>query len=84
MVGQSFVRGKKGDNVSSHRWIALKYLHEFPDAVFLEVATEPLLGHEEVWSANLEEAVKRAIMFDPTVGSRSNFHTSFRMQFSSR
>jgi hypothetical protein len=54
MVGQSFVRGQKGDNVSSHRWIALKYLHEFPDAVFLEVATEPLLGHEEVWSANLE------------------------------
>jgi hypothetical protein len=82
MVGQSFVRGKKGDNVSSHRWIALKYLHEFPDAVFLEVATEPLLGHEEVWSANLEEAVKRAIIFYPAVGSRSNFHMIFRMQFS--
>jgi hypothetical protein len=54
MVGQSFVRGKKGDNVSFHRWIALKYLHEFPDAVFLELAMEPLLGPEEVWSANLE------------------------------
>jgi hypothetical protein len=43
-----------GDNVSSHRWIALKCLLEFLDAVFLRVATEPLLDDEEVLSANLE------------------------------
>jgi len=54
MVGQSFVRGQKGDNVSSYIWIALKFSPEFPHAVFLGVATESLLGDEEVWSANLE------------------------------
>jgi len=47
-------KGQKGDNVSSHSWIALTFSHEFPDAVFLGVATESLLGDEEVWSANLE------------------------------
>jgi hypothetical protein len=45
---------QKGDNVSSHSWIALTFSHEFPDAVFLGVATEQHLGNEEVWSANLE------------------------------
>jgi hypothetical protein len=35
--------------LGSDRWIALKILHEFPDAVFLGVATESLLGDEEVW-----------------------------------
>jgi hypothetical protein len=34
--------------------MALKFLHEFLDAVFFAVATELLLGHEEVWPANLE------------------------------
>jgi hypothetical protein len=34
--------------------MALKFLHEFPDAVFFGVATESLLRDEEVWSANLE------------------------------
>jgi hypothetical protein len=43
-----------GDNVSSHPWIAHKFLHEFPDAVFFGVATESLIRDEEVWPANLE------------------------------
>jgi hypothetical protein len=43
-----------GSNFGSDRWIALKILHEFPDAVFLGVATELFLGDEEVSSANLE------------------------------
>jgi len=30
---------------------------------------ESLLGDEEVWSAILEYRLKRAITFDPTVGS---------------
>jgi len=63
--------------------MALKFSYEFPDAVFLGVPTESLLGDEEVWSANLELGVKRAIMFDSTVGSRSNIYMSFRTQFSS-
>jgi len=47
-------KGQKGDNDSSHSWIALTFAHEFPDAVFLGVATEALLGDDEVWSANIE------------------------------
>jgi hypothetical protein len=37
---------------------------------------EWLLGDEDVWSLVLEYRLKRAITFDPTVGSRSNFSTS--------
>jgi len=37
-----------------------------------------------MWSgrARLEGRFERAITFDPTVGSRSNFYWSFRMPFS--
>ena len=45
---------QKGDNVSSHSWIALTFSHEFPDAVLLGVATEALRSDEEVWSAKLD------------------------------
>jgi hypothetical protein len=34
--------------------MTLKFLQEFPDAVFFGVATESLLRDEEVWSAKLE------------------------------
>jgi hypothetical protein len=34
--------------------MALKILHEFPQAVFLGVAMESQLGEEDVWSARLE------------------------------
>jgi len=64
--------------------IALKCLHEFLEAVFLRVALDSLLDDEDVWSASVEERVKRVITFDPTVGSRLNFYTSFRMSFSLR
>jgi hypothetical protein len=45
----------------------------FTDVVFLMVAVEWLLGDEDVWSVELEYRLKRAIPFDPTVGSLSNF-----------
>ena len=45
----------------------------FPQAVFVGVAMEWLLDDEDVWSIELEYRLKRAIAFDPTVGSRSNF-----------
>jgi len=41
------------------------------DAVFLGVDVESLLGEAEV--SKLEYRFERAITFDPTVGSRSNF-----------
>ena len=55
-------------------WISLKLLQEFPDAVFLGVDVESLLGEEEV--SSLDTSVyrfERAITFDPTVGSPSKF-----------
>jgi len=57
----------------------------FPEAVLFGVAMEWLLGDEDVWSPVLEYRLKRAISFDPTVGSCSKFFkccfplVSFRM-----
>ena len=45
----------------------------FPEAVLLGVAMEWLLYAEDVWSPVLDYQLKRAITFDPTVGSRSKF-----------
>jgi len=42
---------------------------------------ECLLGDEDVWSVELEYRVKRAISFDPTVGSLSNFFKCFQRLF---
>jgi len=46
----------------------------FTEAAFLRVAMEWLHGDEDVWSVELEYRLKRAIPFDQTVGSRSNFY----------
>jgi len=42
---------RKGLNVRSDRWIAIKFLLEFPEALFHEVDEESILGHDEVWSS---------------------------------
>jgi hypothetical protein len=47
---------------------------KFTYVVFLMVGVEWVLGDEDVWSVELEYRLKRAIPFDPTVGSRSNFY----------
>jgi hypothetical protein len=44
--------------------------------VFLMVVVEWLLGDEDVFSVELEYRLKRAIPFDPTIGSLSKFHGS--------
>jgi len=41
---------RKGLNFGSDLWIALKFLQEFPDAVFLAVNVESLLDEAEVSS----------------------------------
>jgi hypothetical protein len=51
----------------------LDHAQTFKDVVFLMVAVEWLLGDEDVWSVELDHLVKKAIPFDPTAGSRSNF-----------
>jgi len=45
---------------------------------------ESLLVEKEVLSRQTEKNLKRAITFDPTVGSRSKFYTSFQRPFSSQ
>jgi hypothetical protein len=42
---------------------------------------ESLLGEAEVSSLGTRVPVRRAITFDPTVGSHSNFYSSFRKLF---
>jgi len=46
----------------------------FTDVVFLMVAVEWLISDEDVLSVELEYRLKRAIPFDPTVVSPSNFY----------
>jgi len=41
---------RNGHNFSCDRWIALKFLQEFPEAVFLVEDVESLLGESEVSS----------------------------------
>jgi hypothetical protein len=43
---------------------------------------ECLLGDEDVWSVEHEYRLKRAINFDPTVGSLSNVYRDFQRLFS--
>jgi len=38
-------------NIRSDRWIIIKLLLEFPDALFRGVDKESILGDDEVWSS---------------------------------
>jgi hypothetical protein len=69
-------------NFRSDRCIAVKLLLEFPDAIFHVVDEGSILGDDEVWSSQASWTGRKAITFDPTVGSRSNFYWIFRMPFS--
>jgi len=74
--------GSKGHNFQSDRWIAIILLLEFSDALFHGVDKGSILGDDEVWSSQAAWMVRKAITFDSTVGSRSNFYWNFRMPFS--
>jgi len=43
--------GLKGHNIRSDRWIAIKLLLEFSDALFHGVDEGSLLSDDEVWSS---------------------------------
>jgi hypothetical protein len=45
---QTRITAQKSHNFLSNHWIALKVLHEFPEAVFVELSMESLLDEEEV------------------------------------
>jgi len=57
------VRVRKGYNFGSDRWISLKILKEFPDAVFLGVDVESLLGVAEVSSPATRVPVRKGHNF---------------------
>jgi len=52
----------------------MKLLLEFPDALFHVVDEGSIFGDEEVWSSQASWTGRKAITFDPTVRSRSNFY----------
>jgi len=72
---------RKGHNFGSDRWISLKILQQFPDAVFLGVDVESLLGDARYRRSRPENLLERAITLDPTVGSPSKIYRSFRTLF---
>ena len=78
---QPWVSAQNGLNILSDRWITLKLLQGFLEAVFSGVYMECLFGDENVWSTKQGYRLKRAITFDPTVGSRSNFYRGFQRLF---
>jgi len=57
------VRVRKGHNFGSDRWISLKNLQEFPDAVLLGVDVESLLGDAEVSSLETGVPVRKGHNF---------------------
>jgi len=73
---------QKGHNFLFDRWIGIKLLLEFPNALFHGVDEEPILDDDEVWSSQAGWTGRKATTFDPSVGSQSNFYWSFRMPFS--
>jgi hypothetical protein len=60
----------KGHNFRSDRWIAMKLLLEFPDALFLALDEESILGDDEVWSSQAGWTGRKSITFETTIGSR--------------
>jgi len=57
------VRVRKGHNFRSDRWISIKFLQEFPDAVFLEEDVESRLGDAEVSSLETSVQVRNSHNF---------------------
>jgi hypothetical protein len=54
---------RKGHNFSSDRWIALKFLQELPDTIFLVVDVQSLLGEAEVSSLETRVPVRKGNNF---------------------
>jgi hypothetical protein len=54
---------RKGHNFGSDRWIALKFLKEFPEDVFLPVAVESLVGEAAVSSLETRVPVRKGHNF---------------------
>jgi len=60
---QTRVPVRKGPNFCSDRYITLKIIEEFPDAVFLGVDVESLLGEAHVSSRQTRVPVRKSYNF---------------------
>jgi hypothetical protein len=60
---QTRVPVRKDHNFSSDRYITLKIIEEFPDAVFLRVEVESLLGDADVSSRQTRVPVRKNYNF---------------------
>jgi len=60
---QTRVPVRKGPNFGSDRWIDLKIIEEFSDAVFLRVDVESVLGEAEVSSLQTRVPVRKGPNF---------------------
>ena len=60
---QTRVTVRTGHNYRSDRWIAIKSLHEFRDALFHIVDVESLLGEEEIGSRQARVTVRKGHNF---------------------
>jgi len=74
--------GSKGHNFRSDRWIAIKLLLEFPDALFHGVDKESILGDVEVWSRHAGFTVRKGHNFRSDRWIVMKFYWSLRMPFS--
>jgi len=54
---------RKGHNFRSDRWIGIKLLPKFPDALFHGMDEESILGDDEVWSSQARWTVRRGHNF---------------------
>jgi len=57
------MEGSKGHNFRYDRWIEIKLLLEFPDALFHGVDEESILGDDEVWSSHAGWTVRKGHNF---------------------
>jgi len=55
--------GRKGHNIRSDRWIAMKLLLEFPDALFHGVDEASILVDDEIWSSHARWTVQNCHNF---------------------
>jgi hypothetical protein len=60
---QTGVPVRKGHNFGPDRWISIKFLQEFPDAIFLGVDVETLLNDAEVSSLENRLSVRKGHKF---------------------
>jgi len=56
---QAKVTIRKGHNFWCDRWIAIKILPEFPEALLHIVDVELILGEEDVWSRQTRVTVRK-------------------------